>query len=87
MLTAVNVRVDPLFMSCAQTDHTFPFEFRNRAVEILEQANKPYHLQLFSGVEHGFALRCDLSKPYEREFLPWAENALLWRCDGGALTL
>jgi hypothetical protein len=32
----------------------------------LREANKPYHLQVFSGVEHGFALRCDLSKPYER---------------------
>ena len=55
-------------MSCAQTDHTFPPEFRNRAVAILDAAYKPYHLQLFSGVQHGFALRCDLNKPYEREW-------------------
>ena len=33
---------------------------------ILREAKKPYHLQLFSGVEHGFALRCNLDVPYER---------------------
>ena len=65
---ANDVRAGPLFLSCAQTDHTFPPEFRNRAVAILDAADMPYHLQLFSGVQHGFALRCDLSKPYEREW-------------------
>lgn len=35
----------------------------------MEKEKKEYQLQLFSGVEHGFALRCDLSKPYERKCL------------------
>lgn len=56
----------PLFLSCAETDFTFETEARNKAIDILRKAEKPYHLQVFSGVEHGFALRCDLSKPYER---------------------
>lgn len=56
----------PLFLSCAETDHTFPTEARNKGVGILREAKKPYHLQLFSGVEHGFALRCNLDVPYER---------------------
>jgi len=68
-------------MSCAQTDHTFPPEFRNRAVAILDAAYKPYHLQLFSGVQHGFALRCDLNKPYERE---WSLAGCARCCDGRA---
>lgn len=56
----------PLFLSCAETDFTFETAARNKALDILREAKKPYHLQVFSGVEHGFALRCDLSKPYER---------------------
>lgn len=60
----------PLFLSCAEHDFTFETDARNKALEILREAKKPYHLQLFSGVEHGFALRCDLSKPYER----WAKE-------------
>ena len=60
----------PLFLSCAETDFTFETDARNKAIAILREAKKPYHLQLFSGVEHGFALRCDLSKPYER----WAKE-------------
>lgn len=56
----------PLFLSCAETDFTFPTEMRNKAIDILMAAKKPYHLQLFSGVEHGFALRCNLDDPHER---------------------
>lgn len=56
----------PLFLSCAETDHTFNAEFRRRAVDILIEGKKPYQLQLFSGVEHGFALRGDMKNPYER---------------------
>lgn len=48
---------EPLFLSCAEIDHTFPNEFRNRAVDILEAEKKPFQVQLFHGVEHGFALR------------------------------
>lgn len=60
----------PLFLSCAETDFTFETDARNKAIDILREAKKQYHLQLFSGVEHGFALRCDLSNPYAR----WAKE-------------
>ena len=60
----------PLFFSCAENDFTFETAARNKAIDILRAAKKPYHLQLFSGVEHGFALRCDLSDPYAR----WAKE-------------
>ena len=56
----------PLFLSCAETDFTFETDARNKAITILREAKKPYHLQLFSGVEHGFALRCDLNDAYQR---------------------
>ncbi|OQV02830.1 hypothetical protein CLAIMM_07958 isoform 3 [Cladophialophora immunda] len=56
----------PLFLSCAETDHTFGTAARNDAIKILQEDKKPYNLQLFSGVEHGFALRCNLDNPYER---------------------
>lgn len=63
----------PLFFSCAETDHTFSTDHRNKALDMLREAKKPYHLQLFSGVEHGFALRCNLDVPYER----WCKEASL----------
>ena len=56
----------PLFLSCAETDFTFETDARNKALAILREAKKPYSLQLFSGVEHGFALRCDLNDAYAR---------------------
>ena len=33
---------------------------------MLKETKKPYSVQVFSGVEHGFALRCNLEVPYER---------------------
>ncbi|KAJ7582192.1 dienelactone hydrolase [Mycena floridula] len=56
----------PIFFSCAETDHTFPVKSRYRAEEILTQDKRVYHFQLFSGVEHGFALRGNMDDPYER---------------------
>ncbi|KAK4508514.1 hypothetical protein PRZ48_002253 [Zasmidium cellare] len=56
----------PLFLSCSEIDHTFDTASRNLAVDMLREDGKAYHLQLFSGVEHGFALRGDMENPYER---------------------
>ncbi|OJJ61882.1 hypothetical protein ASPSYDRAFT_75877 [Aspergillus sydowii CBS 593.65] len=55
----------PLLLSCSGEDHTFPQEARQIALDILESGNKTYHLQLFSGVSHGFALRGNMNNPYE----------------------
>jgi hypothetical protein len=38
----------------------------------MKNDKKVYHFQLFSGVAHGFALRCNLENPYERKFGPIA---------------
>lgn len=56
---------DPLFLSCSEIDHTFDTESRRKAVDILRNEKKTYQLQLFSGVEHGFALRGNMENPYE----------------------
>ncbi|TFK38809.1 Alpha/Beta hydrolase protein [Crucibulum laeve] len=60
-LTEDNFRkiTKPLLLSCAETDHTFPAESRRRAEDILQEVKATYHLQLFSGVTHGFATRGD----------------------------
>lgn len=34
---------------------------------MLSEDKKAYHVQLFSGVEHGFALRGDQNDPYQRK--------------------
>ncbi|KIJ93590.1 hypothetical protein K443DRAFT_684437 [Laccaria amethystina LaAM-08-1] len=49
----------PLLLSCAETDHTFPTESRRRAEDILAEVKATYHVQVFSGVLHGFGTRGD----------------------------
>ena len=67
-------RKGPLFLSCAETDHLFPPENRRKCVDILQALKKNYHVQLFSGIEHGFCVRCDLNDPYAREPLPYSPS-------------
>jgi dienelactone hydrolase len=57
---------DPLFLSCAEIDQTFPTESRNNAVNIMNAEKKKHQVQLFHGVAHGFALRGNMDDPYER---------------------
>lgn len=63
-----NVILEPLFLSCSDEDHTFDSASRKRALEICRRGQKTWHLQLFSGVSHGFALRGDPNDPYQRAF-------------------
>ncbi|KAI0045117.1 alpha/beta-hydrolase [Auriscalpium vulgare] len=60
----------PLFLSCAETDWTFERSARHRAEEILTQIKAEYHIQVFSGVAHGFAVRGNPDVPHER----WAKE-------------
>ncbi|KAF5376906.1 hypothetical protein D9615_007353 [Tricholomella constricta] len=59
----------PLLMSCAETDHTFPLSARRRAEDLLVAAKATYHIQVFAGVAHGFAVRGDPAVEHEREQL------------------
>ena len=45
-----------------ETDSIFPAEKRHESEEILKKTGQPYQINLYSGVEHGFAVRADLSK-------------------------
>ena len=46
---------------CVETDTIFPAEKRHRSEEVLKKVGVPYQFNLYSGVEHGFAVRADLS--------------------------
>lgn len=56
----------PLSIAAAETDQIFPAEKRHKSEEILQKVGQPYQLNLFSGVVHGFSVRCDTSKRVER---------------------
>jgi dienelactone hydrolase len=51
----------PLAIAAAETDQIFPAEKRHESEEILKKVGQPYQINLYSGVEHGFAVRGDLS--------------------------
>ncbi|KAJ5168623.1 uncharacterized protein N7482_004217 [Penicillium canariense] len=47
----------------------FFFDFatkRHESEQILDKLDVPYQINLFSDVDHGFAVRCDLSKPRQK---------------------
>ncbi len=59
---------EPLLLSCAEHDQAFNAEARRKALYILQRDQKQYHLQLFYGVSHGFAVKGDPNDPYQRQF-------------------
>jgi len=56
----------PLSIAAAETDQIFPAEKRHKSEDILIKTKQPYQINLFSGVVHGFSVRCDLSKKVEK---------------------
>jgi hypothetical protein len=48
----------------------------------MKSEKKTYLFHLFSGVAHGFALRCNLNDPYESKCLPKAINTSFQIADG-----
>jgi hypothetical protein len=65
----MNLFLEPLFLSCAESDVAFDTESRRKATDALIAGKKDYHVQVFSGVEHGFALKGDITKPYESKLI------------------
>ncbi|KAI7079816.1 hypothetical protein KC352_g41652, partial [Hortaea werneckii] len=53
--------VAPLSIAAAETDAIFPAEKRRESEDILKDMDLPYQMSLYSDVEHGFAVRADLS--------------------------
>ncbi|KAL7897377.1 dienelactone hydrolase [Trichoderma sp. SZMC 28014] len=56
----------PLSIAAAQTDPIFPTEKRHKSEEILIKTGQPFQINLYSGVAHGFAVRCDTSVKIEK---------------------
>jgi len=56
----------PLSISAAETDQIFSTEKRHKSETILIETKQPYQINLFSGVVHGFSVRCDTSKKVEK---------------------
>ncbi|KAI1814254.1 dienelactone hydrolase [Poronia punctata] len=52
----------PISIAAAETDHIFPAEKRHETEAILKDTGRPYQINLFSGVNHGFAVRSDITK-------------------------
>jgi len=75
----------PLSIAAAQTDSIFPTEKRHKSEEILINKGLPFQINLYSGVEHGFAVRCDTSVKIQKfskeqaflQALAWFEEHLL----------
>jgi len=51
----------PLSIAAAETDGIFPAEKRHKSEIILKDSKVPYQINLYSGVEHGFTVRGDMS--------------------------
>jgi len=56
----------PLSIAAAETDEIFPAEKRHLSEKILTEKKHTYQINLYSGVTHGFAVRCDLSVPIQK---------------------
>jgi hypothetical protein len=66
--SAPNILLRKLIPCYTESDFTFPTEFRRRAEDILIETKAKYQIQLFSDVEHGFAVRGDLANPDGRSY-------------------
>ncbi|CAK3998469.1 dienelactone hydrolase family [Lecanosticta acicola] len=53
----------PLSIAAAETDQIFPAEKRRETEDLLKDMKIPYQVSLYSDVEHGFAVRADMTKP------------------------
>lgn len=53
-------------MGAAEMDQVFTKELRHLSEGILSATGHPWQINLYSGVNHGFAVRCDLSNKQQR---------------------
>jgi dienelactone hydrolase len=56
----------PFSIAAAETDEIFPAEKRHISETILVETKQPYQINLYSGVTHGFSVRCDVSNKIEK---------------------
>jgi len=60
----------PFSIAAAETDTVFPAEKRHKTEELLRDMDIPWQINLYSDVQHGFAVRADLSQPRAK----WAKE-------------
>ncbi|KAK4548963.1 hypothetical protein LTR36_008736 [Oleoguttula mirabilis] len=58
----IKAMVAPLCIAAAETDAIFPADKRRETEDILKEMKLPYQMSLYGDVEHGFAVRADMSK-------------------------
>ncbi|KAK9387862.1 dienelactone hydrolase [Lipomyces mesembrius] len=65
----------PLSIAAAETDSIFPEDKRHQSEAILKEIGATYNIVLYSSVEHGFAVRGDLSN----EVVTWTQETAFWQ--------
>jgi dienelactone hydrolase len=65
----------PLSIAAAETDDIFPAEKRHQSEDILKTTKQSYQINLFSGVDHGFAIR---SNPDNKD-ASFAKEQAFWQ--------
>lgn len=58
--------IEPLLLSCSADDVTFPKESRRRAIDLMDEREQRYQVQILQGVVHGFALRGDMGDTWQK---------------------
>lgn len=56
----------PLALAAAETDYVWPTHLRHESEETLKKSGVDYQIYLYSGVVHGFAVRCDLKQKIQK---------------------
>ncbi|KAH7378976.1 dienelactone hydrolase [Cadophora sp. MPI-SDFR-AT-0126] len=75
----------PLAIAAAEVDPIFPDERRYKTEKILKKTSQPWQIFFYSGVEHGFAVRCDLNSRVQKfakeqafyQAIAWFDHYLL----------
>lgn len=57
----VELITGPLSIAAPEVDQIFPAELRRKVEDVLQIKKLPYQVTLYGGVEHGFAVRTDLT--------------------------
>ncbi|RAR13231.1 esterase/lipase [Stemphylium lycopersici] len=74
----------PLALAAAEIDYVWPTCLRHESEETLKNSGVDYQINLYSGVSHGFAVRCDLKQRVQKfakesamlQALHWLEHHL-----------
>ena len=62
-------------IAAAETDEIFPTEKRRASEDILFKMDIPWQINLYSDVEHGFAVRAELTQPRVK----WAKEQAFYQ--------